>query len=102
MESLSNPYICSAWSKQNQRGCRNHCVSGRKVCYIHGGKTPIHNVGPKTKEGKFRQKMASWKHGLRSKERIQERREIQHLIKKAKELIHMKDLSILSQTSHLT
>jgi hypothetical protein len=48
--------------------CRNFAVRDRNVCHIHGGKTPKHNLGPKTEEGKFRQKMASWKHGMRSQE----------------------------------
>jgi hypothetical protein len=36
-------------------------------CHLHGGKS----TGAKTKAGKLRQKMASWKHGLRSKETIE-------------------------------
>lgn len=36
-------------------------------CHLHGGKS----TGAKTKAGKLRQKMASWKHGHRSKEAIQ-------------------------------
>lgn len=36
-------------------------------CHLHGGKS----TGAKTKAGKLRQKMASWKHGRRSKETIE-------------------------------
>jgi hypothetical protein len=35
-------------------------------CHLHGGKS----TGSKTPEGKLIQKMASWKHGMRSKEAI--------------------------------
>ena len=60
------------------------CKNGR--CYLHGGATPTHNPGPKTKEGKLREKMGSWKHGRRSKEAIEERRLLRKLLKESKEI----------------
>jgi hypothetical protein len=79
--------ICQAKSKQSGKQCKNFAVNGRRVCYIHGGATPIHNSGPKTTEGKLRQKMGSWKHGLRSKEVREENRLIRELINGSKQLI---------------
>lgn len=65
--------VCKAKSKQSGSRCKNYAVKGRNVCHIHGGKTPKHNLGPKTLEGKKRQATSRWEHGLRSKEFIKER-----------------------------
>jgi hypothetical protein len=56
-------------------------------CRWLGGLTPQHNSGPKTEEGKMRQKMGSWKHGLRSKEAIAEKSEIRNMMKHYKEIL---------------
>ena len=79
--------VCQAKSKQSGKQCGNFAVRDRKVCHIHGGKTPKHNQGAKTKEGKLRQKMASWKHGKRSKEAREESRFVREMIKESKQLI---------------
>lgn len=84
MDTLS---ICQAQSKQAKRRCRNFAVSGRNVCHIHGGKTPKNNQGAKTKEGQRKQKMASWKHGMWSKEAIAERRVFRIMINEYKEVL---------------
>lgn len=83
--------MCQATAKQTKKPCGNFAVKGRRVCHIHGGKTPKHNPGAKTKEGKLRQKMANWKHGFRSKEILEELREekqsIRDMIQESKRLI---------------
>lgn len=76
---------CQAKSKQSGKQCGNFAVRDRRVCHIHGGKTPKHNQGAKSEEGKLRQKMASWKHGIRSKEAIEENRLVRAMIKDSKE-----------------
>ena len=81
--------ICQAHSKQSGIRCGNFAVRDRRVCHIHGGKTPRHNRGPKTEAGRQQQKMASWKHGLRSKEAVDEARETRELIKDCKSLIEI-------------
>lgn len=53
-------------------------------CHLHGGLIPKHNLGPKTPEGKLRQKMGSWKHGMRSKEVIEERRRFRKMLNEYK------------------
>src|SRR5665213_1044674 len=55
--------ICEALSKQSGLPCKNFASKGKRVCRIHGGRS----FGARTKEGKARQKKASWKHGFRSK-----------------------------------
>lgn len=50
-------------------------------CHLHGGKS----TGAKTKAGKLRQKMASWKHGHRSKEVIEKTRFLKGLLKACKD-----------------
>lgn len=84
--------ICQAKSKQSGEQCKNFAVRNRKVCHIHGGKTPMHNKGPKTQGGKLKQKMGSWKHGLRSKEAIAEARAVSKMIKTFKTNLKDNDL----------
>ncbi len=60
--------------------CRRIAMANGR-CHLHGGKVPKHNPGPKTEEGKLRQKMGSWKHGMRSKEATAERRTIREIVK---------------------
>jgi len=75
--------ICQALSKQSQQQCKNFSVKGKRVCHIHGGKS----TGAKTKEGKMRQKMANWKHGLQSKEAREEALKLKAFMKACKEEI---------------
>jgi hypothetical protein len=75
--------LCKAKSKQSGQQCKNFAIKGKQVCSIHGGKS----TGAKTIEGKHRLKMASWKHGMRSKEAIQEAREVRELIRASKNSI---------------
>lgn len=76
---------CGAKARSNNhQPCRRIAMPNGR-CHLHGGKT--RNTGAKTPEGKLRQKMASWKHGMRSKEQIAERRKIREFIKACKNLI---------------
>lgn len=73
---------CGAKAKSTGKPClRYPCKNGR--CHLHGG----HCKGAKTKSGKMRQKMASWKHGCYSKESLQERKEMRSFIQLSQELI---------------
>jgi 23S rRNA maturation-related 3'-5' exoribonuclease YhaM len=76
--------ICQALSKQSKERCKNFSVKGKRVCHIHGGKS----TGAKTKEGKLRQKMGRWKHGLRSKEAKAEAKELREFMKACKQAIN--------------
>jgi hypothetical protein len=75
--------ICKAKSKQSGQQCKNFATSGKLVCRIHGGKS----TGARTSMGKYRQKTVSWKHGLRSKEAVEEARHVRGIIKECKQLI---------------
>ena len=76
---------CGAKAKTNgHQPCRRIAMANGR-CHLHGGKTPFHNPGPKTKEGKFRQKMARWKHGLYSAESKAEMRQIREFIRQCKQ-----------------
>ena len=79
--------VCGAKARTN---CHKPCQripmeNGR--CHLHGGKVPKHNPGPKTEAGKLRQKMASWKHGRRSKEAKLEKEALKMLLNKSKKLL---------------
>lgn len=56
--------ICGARARSNNHmPCRRIPMKNGR-CHLHGGKS----TGARTITGKLRQKMASWKHGLYSKE----------------------------------
>lgn len=60
---------CGATRKRTGTSClRYPCKNGR--CHLHGGKS----TGPKTEAGRRKCAEAKWKHGLRSKEAIEERK----------------------------
>ena len=61
---------CKAKTRSaDKHPCRRvACKNGK--CHLHGG----HSTGSRTPEGRKRQKMASWKHGMYSKEALMERR----------------------------
>lgn len=72
--------LCGAKARsQNFEPCRQHALKNGR-CRFHGGLS----TGAKTKAGKLRQKMASWKHGGRSKEAWEEQRIVRELIYESK------------------
>lgn len=78
---------CGAKARTNgHKPCRRLAMENGR-CRLHGGLVPKHNPGAKTEEGKLRQKMGSWKHGMRSKEAIAERRDLRQMMKDVKENI---------------
>ncbi len=78
---------CGAKARTNgSRPCQRIAMANGR-CRLHGGLVPKHNPGPKTEAGKLRQKMASRKHGRRSKEAIAEARAFREFIKQSKKLI---------------
>lgn len=78
---------CGAKARtNNHQPCRRIAMANGR-CYLHGGATPKHNSGPKTEAGRLKQKMASWKHGMRSKDGIAEKKAIREYIKKCTSLI---------------
>lgn len=80
---------CGAKARtRGHKECRQPAMENGR-CRLHGGKTPKHGTGSKTEEGKLRQKMASWKHGLRSKERREEAKESRELIRSCKALFRV-------------
>jgi hypothetical protein len=78
---------CGAKARtNNHQPCRRIAMANGK-CHLHGGLTPKHNPGPKTKEGQMRQKMANWKHGMRSKKAIEEAKILKNLLQFCQEKI---------------
>lgn len=79
--------LCGAKARTNKhQPCRQPAMENGR-CRQHGGLVPKHNPGPKTEGGKMRQKMGSWKHGLRSKEAMSKRHAIQELIRHCKNVL---------------
>lgn len=79
--------LCGAKARTNgYQPCRQPAMENGR-CRFHGGLVPKHNPGPKTEAGKMHQKMGSWKHGLRSKEAIAERRSVRDMIRQCKNVL---------------
>lgn len=79
--------LCGAKARRNNhQPCKQPAMANGR-CRLHGGLTPKHNLGPKTESGKLRQKMANWKHGMRSKEAIAERREFREIFQQQKKTL---------------
>lgn len=76
---------CGAKARTNgHQPCRRIAMANGR-CNLHGGAT--RNTGAKTPEGKLKQKMASWKHGMRSKEAKEEARKLREFLKECKVLL---------------
>jgi|WetSurMetagenome_2_1015567.scaffolds.fasta_scaffold362832_2 hypothetical protein len=74
---------CGAKARTNgHKPCKRIAMPNGR-CHLHGGKS----TGAKTKEGKLRQKMGRWKHGLRSKEAKAEAKKLREFMKGCKEAI---------------
>ena len=79
---------CQAMAKSTGKRCGNPAMKGKRVCYIHGGKSR----GPRTKEGKLRSKYANIKHGDYTAEAIARRKEVNQLFRECNEFI--KNMSV--------
>ena len=77
---------CKARSKRSGVQCRNHAVSGKRVCRIHGA-----FAGPKTPEGIARIKQANTTHGKYTKESLEEKRAFRKMLKDHKEILSQLD-----------
>lgn len=79
--------ICGAKARSNgHKPCRKPAMENGR-CRFHGGLTPKIVTLPKTEEARLRQKMGSWKHGLRSKEAIEEQRALSRMMREAREFL---------------
>ena len=79
---------CQATAKSTGKRCGNPAMRGKKVCYIHGGKSR----GPRTKEGKLRSKYANLRHGNYTAEAIARRKEVNQLFRECRKF--MKDMGV--------
>ncbi len=74
MAFTGNVLRCTATSRRSGSRCRGPAVKGWTVCYYHGagGGHPAGREHP------------SWKHGMRSREWLEERRELNELVRKTR------------------
>jgi len=67
---------CTAHAKRTGFLCKNPAVRGWRVCRMHGAGGG-HHAG---------QEHPSWRHGMRSREWIEVRREINEMVREAREI----------------
>jgi hypothetical protein len=67
---------CTAQSRRTGLRCQGPAVAGWTVCRFHGARGG-HPAGPDH---------PSWKHGMRSREWIEERRMLNELVREAREI----------------
>jgi hypothetical protein len=66
---------CQAKAKSTGERCKNVAIKGKRVCYLHGGKS----TGAKTEQGKRRSKYARLRHGDYSAQVKRNRKELMAL-----------------------
>jgi hypothetical protein len=66
---------CQAKAKSTGQRCKNVAIKGKRVCYLHGGKS----TGAKTEQGKRRSKYARLQHGDYSAQVKQNRHKLMEL-----------------------
>lgn len=72
---------CIAKSKRSKNRCLKWAVIGRTTCHMHGGTS----LGPKSKAGKMKSRLAALKHGSYTKQAIRNEKECRELIRLSKD-----------------
>lgn len=67
---------CKAKSKRSGKQCKNYALKNWGVCRMHGAKG-----GPKTREGYLLCKRAPSKHGMYSRESLEELKALRKMLK---------------------
>ncbi len=75
--------LCGAKARSNQNKPCRRLAGPNGRCSNHGGKS----TGPKTQEGKERQRMSVWRHGYWTQEAIAERMQTKITIAQARNLL---------------
>jgi hypothetical protein len=68
---------CMAKAKSSGKRCGNPAMRNKRVCWIHGGRS----TGPKTPDSLLRSKSANLKHGNYTKDVLEQRKNINSLIR---------------------
>jgi len=84
MQSAHAAPRCTATSKRSGHPCRAPAVRGWRVCRMHG-------AGGGHQPGRGH---PSWKHGIRAREWLDERRRLNEMLREARERIDPADLSL--------
>jgi hypothetical protein len=75
---------CNAKSKQSGYRCKNFSVKGKKVCWIHGGKSS----GPKSQQGVEKIRNLKTKHGVYTRNAVEDRIQFRKFLQEADEMLH--------------
>jgi hypothetical protein len=85
---------CSAKSKRSGEQCKKPALRGKAVCEFHGGRS----TGPKTAEGKARQRAAVLKTGDYTKEAIEDKARSVRVLAGLEDAMYILDMTTMPRT----
>lgn len=85
---------CTAKSKRSGEQCKKPALRGKAVCEFHGGRS----TGPKTAEGKARQRAAVLKTGVYTKEAIEDKARSVRVLAGLEDAMYVLNMTTLPRT----
>ena len=85
---------CQAKSKRTGLQCNAPSMSGKAVCYRHGGGS----TGPRTEAGRRKIAAANLKHGLYTKNAVAYRQEVAARIAQLEDVMHLTGMATAGKT----
>jgi hypothetical protein len=85
---------CTALSKRSGEQCKKPALRGKAVCDFHGGRS----TGPKTAEGKARQRAAVLKTGNYTKEAMEDRAHSVRVLAGLKDALYVFNMATTPRT----
>ena len=85
---------CTAMSKRSGEQCKKPALRGKAVCDFHGGKS----TGPKTAEGKARQRAAVLKTGDYTKEAMEDKARSVRVLHGLEDAMYVLNMTMMPRT----
>ena len=85
---------CTAMSKRSGKQCKKPALRGKAVCEFHGGRS----TGPKTADGKARQRAAVLKTGNYTKEAMEDRARSVRVLAGLEDALYILNMTTMPRT----